>query len=97
MFQTNVVQKIKTHILGSETLFLEKGAVYGKMWKNFLERSRPQMTTCLMRFACWIPNTTDTHSEYVIFIAFPLHQWLQERASILRYTFIDCIVTNFNP
>jgi len=24
-----------------------------------------------MRFACWIPKATDTHSEYVIFIVFP--------------------------
>jgi len=27
-----------------------------------------------MRFASWIPNATDTHSEYVILIAFPLQQ-----------------------
>ena len=26
-----------------------------------------------------------THSEYVIRIAFPLQQWLHERASVLRY------------
>jgi hypothetical protein len=25
-----------------------------------------------MRFACWITNATDTYSEYVIIIAFPL-------------------------
>jgi hypothetical protein len=36
-------------------------------------------------------NFLDTHSEYVIlvFIAFPLQQWLNERASILRYTYVD--------
>ena len=28
----------------------------------------------------------NTHSEYVILIAFPLRQWLQERALMLRYT-----------
>jgi len=27
-----------------------------------------------MRIACWIPKATDTHSEYVILIAFPLQQ-----------------------
>jgi hypothetical protein len=27
-----------------------------------------------------------THLEYVILIAFPLQQWLHERASILRIT-----------
>jgi hypothetical protein len=34
--------------------------------------------------ACWIPTATSTHSKHVILIAFPLPQWLQERASILR-------------
>jgi hypothetical protein len=28
-----------------------------------------------MRFACWITKATDTHSEYVILIAFPRQQW----------------------
>jgi hypothetical protein len=36
--------------------------------------------------------TTNTHLEYVILIAFPLQQWLHERASLLRYTYIACIV-----
>jgi len=35
---------------------------------------------------------TNTHSEYIIVIAFPLQQWLHERASILRYTYIACLV-----
>jgi hypothetical protein len=37
-----------------------------------------------MRFACWITKATDTHSEYVIFIAFPRQQWLHERVPVLR-------------
>ena len=28
------------------------------------------------------------HSEYVICITFPLQQWLYERVSLLRYTYI---------
>ena len=28
-----------------------------------------------MRMACWIPKTTDTHSEYVILSAFAQQQW----------------------
>ena len=35
----------------------------------------------------WVPKATDTRSEYVIFIAFPLQQWLHERAPVLRYTY----------
>jgi hypothetical protein len=46
-----------------------------------------------MRFACWITKATDTHSEYVIFIAFPRQEWLRERASMLHYTHTACIVT----
>jgi hypothetical protein len=39
-----------------------------------------------MRFACQITKATDTHSEYVMSIAFPRQQWLRECASMLRYT-----------
>ena len=45
-----------------------------------------------MCIACWIPKATNTHPEYVILIAFPLQQWLHERASLLRYTYISCLV-----
>jgi hypothetical protein len=52
------------------------------MWKNIVEPDRPQMAIRRMRFACWITKATDTHSEYVILIAFPRQQWLRERASV---------------
>jgi hypothetical protein len=59
------------------------------MWKNIIERDRPQIT---MRIVCWIPKTTNAHSEFVILIAFPLQEWLRERASMLRYsTFTSCL------
>ena len=41
-----------------------------------------------MLIACWIPKATKAYSEYVTRIAFPLQQWLHERASLLRYTYI---------
>jgi hypothetical protein len=47
-----------------------------------------------MRIAFWITKATDTHSVYVILIAFPRQQWLRERASILRYTYVSCLVKN---
>jgi len=34
----------------------------------------------MMCTACWIPNVTNTHSEYVMLIAFPLQQTLHEHA-----------------
>jgi len=44
-----------------------------------------------MRIASRIPKATKTHSEYVIPIAFPLQQWLRERASVLRRTYITSL------
>jgi hypothetical protein len=46
-----------------------------------------------MRIACLITKATNTHSQYVILIAFPLQQRLQKRASVLLYTDIACLVT----
>jgi hypothetical protein len=43
-------------------------------------------------FGLWISKATATHSEYVILIAFPLQQCLRKSASILRYTYIACLV-----
>jgi len=36
--------------------------------------------------------STNTYSEYVIRIAFPLQQWLHERASVLLYAYLACLV-----
>jgi len=91
MFQTKVVQNIKTHILCSVTFF-ENRTVYEITWKNNVEPDRPRMTIWRMRIASWIHRATNTHSEYVILFSFPLQQWLQERALILRYTYIACLV-----
>ena len=50
------------------------------------------MTIWQMRIASWITKATNTSSEYVIFIAFPLQQWVHNRFCMLRYTYIACIV-----
>jgi len=62
------------------------------MWKNVVELGRPQNTIWRMHIACWIPNAKNIHSGCVIHIAFPQQQWLHERASMLRYTYIACLV-----
>jgi hypothetical protein len=72
--------------------FFENRAVYEIMWRNIVDLGRPQMTIWRMRIACWIPKATNTHSQYVILIAFPLQQWLRERASLLRYTYTACAI-----
>jgi hypothetical protein len=65
---------------------------YEIMWKSIVEGGRPQVTIWRMRIACWIREATNTHSQYVIIISFPLQQWLYERISILRHTYIASVV-----
>jgi hypothetical protein len=62
------------------------------MLKTILEPGKPQMTTWRMSFVCWIPKAANSHSEYVILIALPLQQWLQEGAWMLHYTCIVCLI-----
>jgi len=62
------------------------------MWKNIVERGRPQMTIRRTRIACWISKVTTTHLEYVIPIAYPQQQRLHASASMLRYTlYVHCL------
>jgi len=78
-----------THFVFNSKIML---FIYEIMWKNIVQWGRPQMTLRRMHIACWIPKATDTHSEYVIFIAFPLQQWLQGHASMLHYMYIVCLI-----
>jgi hypothetical protein len=61
-----VVDKIKTHILCY--IKLKNFAVYEIMWKNILERVRPQMTIWRMHIGCWIHRA---HPEHLVLITFP--------------------------
>jgi len=90
MFQKKIVEKIETTVLCSVTFF-QKIVLFVR-WKNIVEPDRPQMIIWCMHIACWIPKATNTYSEYVKLITFPLQQWLHERASLLRYTYIACLV-----
>jgi hypothetical protein len=46
-----------------------------------------------MRFACLITNVADTHSDYVIIIAFPRRQGLRERYRCTKPMFMCKFVT----
>jgi len=50
------------------------------------------MTVWRMRIACWITKAINVHRGCEIRIAFPLQQWLHERASMLRNTYIASLV-----
>ena len=69
-------------------------AVYEIVLKFFVHPDRPQMTIWFKRNARWINKATKTQSEYVtgLLIDFPLQLFSSERTSILRYTFIVCLV-----
>jgi len=60
-----------------------------------IEPDRPQIVR-RMRFAWRVSKATDTHSEYKILISFSLRQWLLNRASVLRYTYIAFLVFRFS-
>jgi hypothetical protein len=60
--------------------------VYEIIWKNIAEPDKSQMRIWRMRIACWMPKA-------VIIIAFPLLQWLPERASMLRFDVITSLVS----
>jgi hypothetical protein len=90
----HLASKIKTHIY-DYYIFSENRAVYEIMWKNMVEPAGQATDDNIirhMRFACWVTKATKTHTEYVILIAFPRQQCLSERASVLRYTYIACLV-----
>jgi hypothetical protein len=93
MFQTKVVEKIKTHILcWVSSVFFENHAVYEIKVEEY---GTARQATCdniirRMRIACCIPNVTTTQTEYVILIAFRLQQRLGERASVLLL-YVHCL------
>jgi hypothetical protein len=73
--------------------FYSENHAFCEKWKNLVQPdSPPNDKTWPLRFACWITKATDTHSEYVILVAFPLQQWLRERASVLLYKHIVYLV-----
>jgi len=67
-------------------------AVCEIMWKNTVEPGTPQMKIWRMRFPCPVTKATHTHSQYLMLIDFPLQQWSHERAAVLRYAYIACLV-----
>ena len=73
------------HLVGSSILLY-------LIWKTMVEPDKPQMTIWLMRITCWIPNATETHTVYVLLTAFPVQQWLQEHASLFRYSTLSVLL-----
>jgi len=80
-----LVENIKAHNLRPVNFsFFENCTIYGIMWKIIVEQGGPQTTIRCMSIACWVLKATNTHSDRVTRIAFPLLQRLHERASMFR-------------
>ena len=76
-FAARFIEEIKTPIL----LFFENLVVYEIMWKKYCRAGQATDDMADPHYML-IRKATNTHSEYVIVIAFPLQQWLHERSSI---------------
>ena len=84
MFQEKCVEKIRSDFMCSNVF-----PIIVRLWDNvgkYLEPERPQMTmydgACLL---CNWSKNADTHSEYVIHIAFPRQQWFSRRHLIVTF------------
>jgi len=76
------------------SIFSANRVVYELKTKNIVEPGRPRVTVRRIRIACCISKATNTHSEYVLRFAFPQQLWSYERASMLRCTYIACLVSS---
>jgi len=97
MFQTEAVEKIKTHILCSITFFFLNSC---RLWDNvekYCSAGQATDDNMVLALPCWITNKRKTkainsHSDCVILIAFPRQQWLHERSTVSRYMYVACLV-----
>jgi hypothetical protein len=86
-------------------IIVERGRPHMTIWRMRIAYWTPKAGGTLsarhvssrdVRIVCPRLKVTNTHSEYVILIAFPLLQWLHERASLLRRTDIACLVRDIS-
>ena len=92
MFETKVVEKMNT-ILCSITFCQKSYRVWDNVQKcGGASQGADDNLIRRMRFACWITKATDIHLECLILAAFPRQQWFHESASVLRYTYIACLL-----
>jgi hypothetical protein len=86
---------MKTRIVCSITSSSDNPAFYEISWKKRCGIGQVTGDNNLIigriRIACWITKVKNTHSGYIIPNALLLQQWVHERASMLRYTYISCL------
>jgi len=89
MFQANVVEKIKTHFVFSNFFFSLTVPFVRKCGKIY--RAEQATDDNMAHAHSMLDNYgyKDTLSDCVILFAFPLQQWLHERPSMLRSTYVQ--------
>jgi hypothetical protein len=89
IFGQNLYRKSE-HIFCDQKLFHPKIVpIVRKVYKYYTAAQATYGNTMrCMCTACWIHKATNTHSKFVIIIAFILQDRLHERVSILRYTYL---------
>ena len=68
-----------------------KHRAYEIVWKN-IEEPEGHSTMRCMSIACCVPKATNSLLKYVKLTVFPLQQCLHKHTSVLRYTYIACVV-----
>ena len=94
MFQKKIAKKIKTQIYIQQLFFRKSCRVCDNVKKLCTAREvANNYTIRRMRFAYWVTNTTNIHSEYEILIAFARQHLSRERALVLRYVSLSVLFT----
>ena len=86
MFQPKAVEQIKTHILCSVAFFSKIVSFMRQCGKIRQSGAGIRQYGAYALHGGYLSLQTHTHTQYVMFIVFPLQQWLHERASLLHYT-----------
>ena len=91
------MQKIEEHALFSVTFFfLRKSCRFmrqcGGGKNGTASQATDNNTIRRMRTTRCLTKATETHQEYVIPITFPQQQLLSERASVVRFAYIVCLI-----
>jgi hypothetical protein len=81
MFQTKVVEEVKTHIYFSINFFFENRSAYDKMWKKYGRSIQATDDNIMYRmgFTCRLTKATDTLIMYNNY-CFLRQKLLRERA-----------------
>ena len=90
VWDKNCIENQNTHFMFNNIFFSRKSF---RLWDNVQNgQATDDSKIWRMRIAWWITKAKETHSEYVIIVAFPQPRILRERVLILRYKYFGCRV-----